>query len=116
MLLVVKYSSLKKKKDVRIDGFRKGQVPFDVYVKKFGIESLFMDAVDHAIPSAYEKLLKENKDLKIACRPTVDIKAVDKDHVEISFGITEKPAVKLGKYKDLKIKKIFGKMKVRETW
>lgn len=94
-----------KKNDLKVDGFRKGQVPFDVYVKKFGLESLFMDAVDHAIPSAYEKLLKDNKDLKIACRPNVDIKAVDKNHVEISFGITEKPEVKLGKYKDLKIKK-----------
>ena len=104
-----------KKEEIKVDGFRKGQVPFDVYVKKFGIESLFIDAVDHAIPSAYEKLLKENKDLKIACRPTVDIKSVDKDHVEISFGITEKPAVKLGKYKDLKIKKEEVKVEKEEV-
>ena len=24
----------KKKKDIKMDGFRKGQVPYDVYVKK----------------------------------------------------------------------------------
>lgn len=94
-----------KKNDLKVDGFRKGQVPFDVYVKKFGLESLFMDAIDHALPELYDKMLKDNKDLNMACRPTVDVKSVDKNHVEVVFGITEKPEVKLGKYKDLKIKK-----------
>ena len=27
-----------KKKEVKLDGFRKGQVPYDIYVKKAGIE------------------------------------------------------------------------------
>ena len=94
-----------KKKDISMDGFRKGQVPKDIYIKKVGIESLFMDAVDHAIPVLYDKLLKENTDLEIAARPNVDVKSIDKDHVEITFNIVLKPEVKLGKYKDLKIKK-----------
>ena len=92
-----------KKKDISMDGFRKGQVPKDIYIKKVGIESLFMDAVDHAIPVLYDKLLKENADLEIAARPSVDVKSIDKDHVEITFSIVSKPEVKLGKYKDLKI-------------
>ena len=96
-----------KKNDVKVDGFRKGQVPYDVYVKKFGVESLYMDAVDHAIPTLYDKLIEENKDLvnKIACRPNVDIKSVTSDKLEVKFTIIFKPEVKLGKYKDLKIKK-----------
>ena len=96
-----------KKNDVKVDGFRKGQVPYDVYVKKFGVESLYMDAVDHAIPTLYDKLIEENKDLvnKIACRPSVDIKSVTSDKLEVKFTIIFKPEVKLGKYKDLKIKK-----------
>ena len=28
----------KRKKDIKIDGFRKGQVPYDVYTKKAGVE------------------------------------------------------------------------------
>ena len=32
----------KKKKDIKIDGFRKGQVPYYVYVKKTGVENLRM--------------------------------------------------------------------------
>lgn len=96
-----------KKNEVKVDGFRKGQVPKDIYIKKFGIESLYMDAVDHAIPTLYDKLIEENKDLlnKIAARPEVDIKSVSEDKLEVKFSITLKPEVKLGKYKDLGIKK-----------
>lgn len=28
-----------KKNEVKVDGFRKGQVPYDIYVKNFGLES-----------------------------------------------------------------------------
>ena len=94
-----------KKNDVQVEGFRKGKVPKDVYIKKFGIESLYMDAVDHAIPNLYDKMLKENKDLTIACKPGLDVKSIDKDHLEVVFTITEKPEVKLGEYKNLGIKK-----------
>ena len=44
-----------KKKDLKVDGFRKGSCPKDIYIKKFGIESLFMDAVDLSINDAYHK-------------------------------------------------------------
>lgn len=96
-----------KKNEVKVDGFRKGQVPKDIYIKKFGIESLYMDAVDHAIPTLYDKLIEENKDLlnEIAARPEVDIKSVSEDKLEVKFSLTLKPEVKLGKYKDLGIKK-----------
>ena len=34
----------KKKKDIKIDGFRKGSVTKEIFIKKAGIEALFMDA------------------------------------------------------------------------
>ncbi len=104
-----------KKASLKVDGFRKGNVPKDVYIKKFGIESLFMDAVDHAIPTLYDKMLKENKNLSIACRPSVDVKSIDKDHLEVVFKITEKPTVKLGEYKNLGIKKEKAKVTDEEV-
>lgn len=94
-----------RKSEIELDGFRKGQVPFDVYVKRVGIENLYMDAVDHACEELLQKVLEENADVKPACRPTVNIKTIDKDSLVLTFGITEKPEVKLGKYKDLKIEK-----------
>ena len=36
----------KRVKEVHVDGFRKGSVPKDIYIKKFGIESLFYEAMN----------------------------------------------------------------------
>ena len=88
----------------RIDGFRKGKCPKDVYIKKFGIESLYMDAVDFVINDAYHKVIEENN-LSPVCEPKVDIKSISEKEVEFKFTVIEKPEVKLGKYTNLGIKK-----------
>ena len=49
----------KKKKDIKMDGFRKGQVPYEIYIKKVGIESLYMDSIDMAVDILYAKLLSD---------------------------------------------------------
>jgi len=92
------------RKDIKVDGFRKGSISKEMYVKKFGIESLFKDAVDDAINVAYEKALNETE-LSPVCQPSVDIKKIDEKAVEFEFTIITKPSVKLGKYKDLGVKK-----------
>lgn len=94
----------KKNKEVTIEGFRKGHAPKEVFIKKFGIESLYMDAIDAALPKAYAKALDENK-LEPACEPKVDVKGIDENHVEFEFTVISKPEVKLEKYKKLGVKK-----------
>ncbi len=93
-----------KKKDLKVDGFRKGNCPKDIYIKKFGIETLFMDAVDNCINDAYHKILDDNK-LVPVCEPKVDIKNINADFVEFIFTVIERPEVKLGKYQKLGVKK-----------
>ena len=46
----------KNNKDKKIDGFRKGNAPKDIYLKNFGVESLYPDAVNEAINIAYKKI------------------------------------------------------------
>lgn len=94
----------KKKKDVSVPGFRKGHVKMDVYVKNYGIESLYMDAVDLIIQTGYEKALEETK-LVPAVSPSVDIKNINENEIEIAYTIITKPDVKLGEYKNLGLKK-----------
>ena len=89
----------------KIDGFRPGKAPKDVYLKHYGIESLFMEASNLAVESAYNKMIEENKDLQIAAQPILDIKSIDAKYIEYVFTLTLKPEVKLGKYKGLGIKK-----------
>ena len=95
----------KKKKDIKMDGFRKGNVPYDIYVKHNGIEPLFMDAVDEAVDTLYTKLLADPKTIVPAATPSIDIKNIDKDHIEVEFTLVANPEVKLGKYKNLGIKR-----------
>ena len=95
----------KKKKDVKIDGFRKGQAPYDVDVKKHGVETLYMDAINMAIDILYAKLLSDPKTITPAATPGIDIKNINNDLIEIEFTLIPTPEVKLGKYKKLGIKK-----------
>lgn len=94
----------KKVNEIKVDGFRKGKVPFDVYVKKFGKESLYMDTVDILLPDAFERALKEGNYEPIV-EPKVDLKSLDDNGCVFSFTITTRPEVNIKKYKGLKVKK-----------
>ena len=90
---------------VKIDGFRPGKAPKDVFMKKYGKESLYMDAADLSLELAYSKMLEENKSLELVAQPEVSIKSIDENGLELLFIVTTKPEVKLGKYTKLGVKK-----------
>ena len=92
-------------KKAKIDGFRPGKAPKEIFIKKYGEESLFMDAADIALQTAYVKVLEENKDLEIVAQPSVELKNVSKEALELTFKLILKPEFKLGDYKNLKVKK-----------
>ena len=92
-----------KQKNVRVDGFRKGKVPREIYEKKFGKESLYIDAADAVLQNAYIKAMDESKLVPVV-QPAVNIKNIDESGVEFSFKIITKPEVKVNKYKGLNIK------------
>ena len=94
----------KKNKDAKIDGFRKGAAPKEIYLKKFGIESLYMDAVDACISIAYKKVLEDSK-LVPVIEPKVDVTGISDSNVIFKFTIITKPEVTLGEYKKLNVKK-----------
>lgn len=98
----------------KIPGFRPGKAPKAVYIKNYGIESLFMDASNYAIEDAYNIMIEEAKDLQVAASPSVDIRSIDEKYIEYVFTITLKPEVKLGKYKGLNIKKETVKVTKKE--
>ena len=101
----------KKNKEVKIDGFRKGTASKDIYLKHFGIESLYADAIDACISVAYKKALEENK-LVPVIEPSVDVTGISDTNVIFEFTIITKPEVTLGEYKNLKVKK--GEVKVTD--
>lgn len=94
-----------KVKTVNVDGFRKGKCPRNIFEKKFGKESLFIDAAEALIQDAFKKAMDENKDIIPVVQPRVDIKAIDDQHVEFLFTIITAPALTIKKYKGLGVKK-----------
>lgn len=94
----------KKVKDIKLDGFRKGKVPKDIYMKRFGKASLYSEVVDILLPTAYQKVISDNKVLPVV-QPKVDIKSMTDDGVEFEFVVVTKPDVNIKKYKGLKVKK-----------
>ena len=92
----------KKKPELKMDGFRKGKVPKDVYFNKVGKESLYMDALDIILPNAYDKVMVNYKPI---IDPKVEINSISEDGVELKFTITTMPKVEIKKYKGLNIKK-----------
>ena len=92
----------KKKNKIKMDGFREGKVPKDVYFNKVGKEALYMDAVEILLPDAYDKALKDYKPI---IDPKVDIKSIGEEGVEFLFTITTMPNIEIKKYKGLNIEK-----------
>lgn len=92
----------KKQKTAKVDGFRPGKVPRNIYEKHFGKESLFLDAADLVLQAAYLKAMEESKLIPVV-QPSVDLKDLSENGVEFTFKIVTKPEVKVNKYKGLNI-------------
>ena len=105
----------KLNKEAKIDGFRPGKAPKEVYIKKYGMTSLYMEAAESCLNEAYDMMLKENGDDVIVAQPEINLNAVTDDYVEFKFNLTLKPEVKLGKYKGLDVKKETVKVTKKEV-
>ena len=101
----------KNVQNVKVDGFRKGKVPRNIFEKKFGKESLYNDAIDFVLQEKYATVIKDSKLIPII-QPTIDIKEIDDEKLVLTFRITTKPEVKVEKYTKLGVKK--GVVKVTE--
>ena len=104
----------KKNKEVKIDGFRKGMASKEIYLKHFGIESLYADAIDACISVAYKKALDKEKLIPVI-EPQVDVTGISDTNVIFKFTIITKPEVTLGDYKNLKVKKEEAKVTDEEV-
>lgn len=95
----------KASKNFQIDGFRKGKAPKNVFLSKYTQERLNFDAADICLEEAYDEMLKEAEGIEIVAQPEITLNDINESGVEYLFTLTLKPEVKLGKYKDLGVKK-----------
>ncbi|SFJ15487.1 trigger factor [Halobacillus dabanensis] len=90
-------------KQVQVPGFRKGKVPRKLFEQRFGVESLYQDALDIILPQAYTEAVDE-AGIEPVDRPEVDVKQIEKGQDLIfTAEVTVKPEVTLGEYKGLEV-------------
>ncbi|MEK3882659.1 trigger factor [Paenibacillus sp. PL2-23] len=88
---------------VNVPGFRKGKVPRGIFESRFGVESLYQDAIDILLPEAYTAAVKENE-IEPVDRPEIDVTQFAKGQAfKFVAKVTVKPEVTLGEYKGLEI-------------
>jgi trigger factor len=90
-------------KQVNVPGFRKGKMPRGMFEKRFGVESLYQDALDILLPEAYGNAIDETG-IEPIDRPDIDIEQMEQGKVLIfKATVLVKPEVKLGEYKGLEV-------------
>jgi trigger factor len=86
-----------------IPGFRKGKVPRSIFEAKFGVESLYQDALDILLPEAYTQAVKETG-IDPIDRPEVDVLQMEKGQpLKFTAKVEVKPEVQLGEYKGIEV-------------
>ncbi|RFU62585.1 trigger factor [Bacillus sp. V59.32b] len=92
-------------KQVNVPGFRKGKMPRQMFEKRFGVESLYQDALDIMLPDAYANAVEE-AGISPVDNPEIDVEQMEKGQDLIfKATVTVKPEVKLGEYKGLEVEK-----------
>ncbi|WP_428909304.1 trigger factor [Niallia sp. Krafla_26] len=92
-------------KQINVPGFRKGKMPRPLFEKRFGVESLYQDAIDLMLPEAYSSAIEETG-IEPVDQPEIDVEQIEKGKSFIfTAKVTVKPEVKLGEYKGLEVEK-----------
>lgn len=96
-----------------IDGFRKGKAPRSMFERNYPGQ-IIMEAADMAVDKEYKRIIMEDKILPIL-EPKIDIVSVADEGLEVNYTFITEPSVKLGEYKNLKVKKSTVKVTKEEV-
>ena len=95
------YASIAKQ--VNVPGFRKGKVPARVIEQRFGRGAVLEEAINDAVPTAYENALREKEIVPVG-RPEVDVTEIeDGEKVTFTAEVDIRPEFDLPDYKGIAV-------------
>lgn len=100
----IKAAYTKNKFKYSLEGFRKGKVPMNVLINRFGAEFFYEDAIDEALNRCFSEIIESDK-LDVVGRPDVDLKEVSDEGLKAVITVAIRPEFELGAYKGLTFKK-----------
>ena len=102
---------------VTIKGFRKGKAPKATYLKHYGVESLYADAIDAAVSRKMREELIPNEEVQIASQPMLDLDyASVSEETGFNFTLTFDtfPEIELGQYKGIEVEGLSNELTEEE--
>ena len=90
----------KQRGQIRVPGFRPGKAPRKMIEAMFGAQVFYEEAVNIALPVAYEEAVKE-QDLQVVGYPQVELLDVGKEGFSFKATVAVFPEMTLGQYKGL---------------
>ena len=92
---------------IAVQGFRKGKAPRQIIEKYYGTEIFYEDAINIALPDAYDKAIAENG-VQPVDQPEIDIKGeiVKGNDIVFTAKVTVKPEFEMGEYKGISAEKV----------
>ena len=90
-------------KQVSIPGFRKGKVPARIIEQRFGRGAVLEEAVNDALPKAYDEAVREHKVIPVG-QPTVDVTELeDGKHLAFTAEVDVRPEFDLPEFASLRV-------------
>ena len=90
----------KQRGQIRVPGFRPGKAPRKMIEAMFGAQVFYEEAVNIALPDAYEEAVKE-QELQVVGYPQVELLDVGKEGFSFKATVAVFPEMTLGQYKGL---------------
>jgi trigger factor len=90
--------------EIRMPGFRKGKVPAQLVMQRFGREAVFEQAMRESLPEWYERAILDSGVSPVG-EPELDLSEVPGEGEPLSFTIeiSVRPRAKLGEYKGIEV-------------
>lgn len=99
---------------INVQGFRRGKAPRQIIEKYYGSEIFYEDAVNIALPDAYDKAIDE-KNIEAVAQPEIDVKEISKENgVVFTAKVVVKPEFELGEYKGVEVQKVIHRTTEKE--
>ncbi len=99
---------------INIQGFRRGKAPRHIIERYYGSEVFYEDAINIALPDAYDKAIDE-QNIEAIAQPEIDVKDISKETgVVFTAKVAVKPEFELGEYKGVKVQKVIHRTTEKE--
>jgi trigger factor len=98
---LLKKAAQRISREVKIPGFRPGKAPFNVVVRRFGMEAIQSEALEHSV----EDMVKESMaQVSLVPYAQIQLDGVEWDpNLKIKIRVPTRPVVELGNYREIRL-------------